>query len=73
MSSIVKTILGAAIVLGSISLAPQAFAAHRTHHHSAYGYPEYQTRDSSLNSLEEPGPAQEEWFDRATQSFGGGK
>jgi hypothetical protein len=73
MFSIVKTALAATIVLGSVSLAPvEAFAAHRAHHHSAYAHPGFQSRDASLPSLAVPSPAQEEWFDRATQSFGGG-
>jgi hypothetical protein len=82
MCSIVKTTLAAVVVLGSVSLAPvQAFAAHRVHHHSAYAQPggygpraySFQSRDTSLPSLAVPSPAQEEWFDRATQSFGGGR
>jgi len=82
MCGIVKTTLAAVVVLGSVSLAPvQAFAAHRVHRHSAcvhsggYGPRAYsfQSRDASLPSLAVPSPAQEEWFDRATQSFGGGK
>jgi hypothetical protein len=82
MFSIVKTALAAVIVLGSGSLVPvQAFAAHRVHHHSAYAHPgvygpgaySFQSRDASLPSLAVPSPAQEEWFDRATEGFGGGK
>jgi hypothetical protein len=82
MLGIVKTSLAAVIILGSASLAPmQAFAAHRVHHHSAYAHPgvygpgaySFQSRDASLPSLAVPSPAQEEWFDRATEGFGGGK
>jgi hypothetical protein len=71
MFSIVKTTLAAVVVLGSVSLgAAQALAAH--HRHPAYAEPGFQSRDASLNSLAEPGPAQEEWFDRATEGFGAG-
>ena len=82
MVSIVKSAFAAFIVLGSVSLAPvQGFAAHRVHHRSGYADPgaygpsaySFQSRDASLPSLAVPSPAQEEWFDRATQSFGGGK
>jgi hypothetical protein len=82
MVGIVKTTLAAIVALGSVSLAPvQGFAAHRVHHHSAHAHPgaygpepySFQSRDASLPSLAVPSPAQEEWFDRATQSFGGGK
>ena len=76
MVSIVKSILAAVIVVGSVSLAPvQGLAAHRAHHPGGYGPGAYsfQSRDASLRSLAVPSPAQEEWFDRATQSFGGGK
>jgi hypothetical protein len=82
MCSIVKATLAAVVVLGSTSLAPvQALAAHRVHHHSANAHPSvygpgaysFQSRDASLPSLAVPSPAQEEWFNRATQSFGGGK
>jgi hypothetical protein len=82
MFSIVKTALAAVIVLGSVSLTPvQALAAHRFHHHPAYAHPgaygppaySFQSRDASLPSLAVPSPAQEEWFDRATQGFGAAK
>jgi hypothetical protein len=82
MFRIVKSALAAVIAVGSVSLAPvQAFAAHRVHHHSAYSHPgaygpegySFQSRDASLPSLAVPSPAQEEWFDRATEGFGGGK
>jgi hypothetical protein len=68
MFSIVKTAL-AIIVVGSVSVAP-AFAAHR--HHPAHAQPAFQNRDVSLSPLAVPGPAEEQWFDRATQSFGAG-
>jgi hypothetical protein len=72
MFSIVKAVFAAVIVLGSVSLgAAQALAAN--HRHSADARRSLQSRDASLNSLAVPSPAQEEWFDRATQSFGGGK
>jgi hypothetical protein len=80
--SIVKSALAAVIVLGSVSLAPvQAFAAHRVHHRSAYAHPgvygpegySLQSRDASLPSLAVPSPAQEEWFNRATEGTGAGK
>ena len=71
MFGIVKTTLAAAVVLGSMSLAP-AFAAHRAHHHAAQVHPGFQSRDAALPSIAVPGPAEEQWFDRATQSFGGG-
>ena len=73
MLSIVKTTLAIA-VLGSVSLASaQAFAAHRYHsgYHSGYAQPTFQNRNVSLPSTMVP-PAEEQWFDRATQSFGGG-
>jgi hypothetical protein len=69
MFSIVKTAL-AMIVLGSVSVAP-AFAAHR--HHAAHAKPSFQNRDVSLSPLAVPGPAEEQWFDRATQGTGAGK
>ena len=69
MSNIVKTAL-TMIVLGSVSVAP-AFAAHR-HHHPAYAQPSFESRGVSLSPLEVPGHAEEQWFDRATQSFGAG-
>ena len=82
MFSIVKTALATVSVLASLSLAPvQAFAAHRVHHHPAYAHPgaygppaySFQSRDASLPSLVVPSPAQEEWFDHATQGFGAAK
>jgi hypothetical protein len=73
MFNIVKTALAAVVVLGSVALAPmQALAAQR-HHHSAHAHPGFESRDVALPSLAVPGPAEEQWFDRATQSFGGGK
>ena len=79
MFNIVKTAFAAAVVLGSMSLAPaQALAAH--HRHPAHAYqgeygpnPSFESRDVYLPSVAVPGPAEEQWFDRATQSFGGGK
>jgi hypothetical protein len=69
----IKTALAAVIALGSIWLAPaQAFAAYRGHHHPGYEHPAFQGRDVSLPSTLVP-PPEEQWFDRATQSFGGGK
>lgn len=82
MFRIARTALAAVIVLGSVSLAPaQGFAANRAHRHPAYAHPgaygppadSFQSRDASLPSLSVPSPAQEQWFDRATQGFGGGK
>jgi hypothetical protein len=68
----IKTALSAVILLGSISLsAAPAFAAHH-HRHPAYAQPSFDSRDVSLPSLSVPGPAEEQWFDRATQSFGAG-
>ena len=69
MFGIAKTALAAVIVLGSVSLTP-AFAAHR--HHARHAQPAFQSRDVSLPSLSVPGPAEEQWFDRATQGFGAG-
>ena len=70
MFSIAKTTLAAVIVLGSVSFgAAQAFAA--KHRHVAHPHSEFQSRDVSLPSTLVP-PAEEQWFDRATQSFGGG-
>jgi hypothetical protein len=71
MFSIVKTALAAVIVLGSVSLgAAQALAA-RHHRHAGYAQPEFRSHDVSLPSTM-ISPAEEQWFDRATQSFGGG-
>jgi hypothetical protein len=71
MFSIVKTALAAVIVLGSVSLgAAQAFAAHH-HRHAGYAHSEFRSHDVSLPSTMVP-PAEEQWFDRATQSFGAG-
>ena len=71
MFSIVKTLLASTIVLGSISLgAAPAFAT--KHRHSGYAQPPLQSRDVSLPPIAVPGPAEEQWFDRATQSFGAG-
>jgi hypothetical protein len=82
MLNIIKAAVAAVVVAGSVSLAPvQALAAH--HRHPAYTYqddyygprgPQFESRDAYLPSpLSVPGPAEEQWFDRATQSFGGGK
>jgi hypothetical protein len=80
MFNIVKTTVAAVVVLGSLSLAPvQALAAHHRHPAHAYQgeygprYPQFESRDVYLPSVAVPGPAEEQWFDRATQSFGGGK
>jgi len=67
----IKTALAAVIVLGSVSLgAAQALAAR--HHHATHAQPSFDSRDVSLPSLSVPGRAEEQWFDRATQSFGAG-
>ncbi len=79
MLSLVKATLAAVVVLGAVSLAPtQASAAHR-YHHPAYANPDtygpptnWDSRGVSLPSLSEPGPAQQRWFNRATQGFGAG-
>jgi hypothetical protein len=80
MFNIVKTTLAVAAVLGSMSLAPvQALAAHHRHPAQAYQdeygpqYPSFESRNANLPAIDVPGPAEEQWFDRATQSFGGGK
>jgi hypothetical protein len=81
MSNIIKAAVAAVVVLGSVSLAPvQALAAHHRHPAHVYHrgqfepqYPQFESRDVYLPSLSVPGPAEEQWFDRATQSFGGGK
>jgi hypothetical protein len=71
MFSIVKTALAAVIVLGSVSLgAAQALAAQH-HRHARYAQPEFRSHDVSLPSTM-VSPAEEQWFDRATQSFGAG-
>jgi hypothetical protein len=81
MLNIIKAAVAAVVVAGSVSLAPvQALAAHHRHHpapvyRGEYGprYPQFESRDVYLPSpLTVPGPAEEQWFDRATQSFGGG-
>lgn len=80
MSNIIKAAVAAVVVLGSMSLAPvEALAAHHRHPAHAYRgeygprYPQFESRDVYLPSpLTVPGPAEEQWFDRATQSFGGG-
>jgi hypothetical protein len=63
-----------------MALAPvQALAAHHRHPAPAYRgefeprYPSFESRDAYLPSVAVPGPADEQWLDRATQSFGGGK
>jgi hypothetical protein len=71
MFSIVKTALAAVIVLGSVSLvAAPAFAAKR--HHAAPAQPSFESRDVSLPRTSGSNWAEEQWFDRATQSFGAG-
>jgi hypothetical protein len=81
MFSIIKTAFAAAIVLGSVSLAPtQGLAANGAHRHPAYRHhgvygapaPSFEGRDVSLPSLAVPSAAQEQWFDRATDGTGAG-
>ena len=80
MFKLIKAAVAAVVVVGSMSLMPaQALAAHHRHPAHAYRgafeprYPQFESRDVYLPSLSVPGPAEEQWFDRATQSFGGGK
>jgi hypothetical protein len=80
MFSMIKTALAAAIVLGSLSVAPaQAQAANFGHRHPAHGTAaerlrahSFQNRDVSLRRERAPSAAEEEWMDRASANVGGG-
>jgi hypothetical protein len=78
MFSMIKTALAAAIVLGSLSVAP-AQAANFGHRHPAHGTAaerlrahSFQNRDVSLPQERAPSAAEEEWMDRASANVGGG-
>jgi len=70
MTTKTKMALVAALVLGSSSMALAQGTVHARHHHSSQTR-SFQSRDVALPQATVPA-AEENWMDRASESFSGG-